>query len=165
MEDKIGAVFDEMMRFDAGDARLIQHFIKVHAFARRIGQREGLDARTQEILEVAALTHDIGIRICEEKYGSSSGPLQEKEGPPVAAALFARLGLEQTLVDRVCHLIGHHHTYEGIDGMDYRILVEADFLVNLYEGASGAEAIRHAYDTIFRTDAGRDMCRVMFDLT
>ena len=162
MEDRIGAVFDEMVRFDAGDARRIQHFVKVHAFARRIGRREGLDAGTQEILEIAALTHDIGIRLAEEKYGSCTGPQQEREGPPAAAELLGHLGFEKALVDRVCYLISHHHTYDKIDGADYRILVEADFLVNLFEDAASEEAVRHAYDALFRTEAGRALCRAMF---
>lgn len=162
MEDRIGAVFDEMMRFDAGDARRIQHFVKVHSFARQIGRREGLDARTLEILEVAALAHDIGIRVAEAKYGSCTGPQQETEGPPAAAEMLSRLGFERSLIDRVCYLIGHHHSYDAIDGADYQILVEADFLVNLFEGELRVEAIRSAYDGIFRTDTGRAMCRVMF---
>ncbi len=164
MADRIGAVFDEMLRFDAGDARRIQHLIKVHAFARRIGQREGLNAQTQEKLEIAALTHDIGIRVCEAKYGSCTGQQQEAEGPPVAADMLARLGFSRAVVERVCFLIGHHHTYAGIDGADWQILVEADFLVNLYEDGARTEAIRHAYDGIFKTDAGRDLCRNMFGI-
>ncbi len=162
MEDRIGAVFDGMVRFDAGDARRIQHFVKVHAFARRIGLREGLDADTLAILEVAALTHDIGIRIAEAKYESCTGPQQEEEGPPAAAEMLAGLGFERPFVDRVCFLIGHHHSYGAIDGPDFQILVEADFLVNLHEGNMSAEAVRHAYDTIFRTGAGRALCRIMF---
>jgi HD superfamily phosphodiesterase len=164
MEDRIGAVFDGMVRFDAGDARRIQHFVKVHAFARRIGLREGLDAETLARLEVVALTHDIGIRIAEAKYGSCTGPQQEEEGPPAAAELLAKLGFEKSFIERVCFLIGHHHSYDAIDAADFQILVEADFLVNLHEGDMSAEAVRHAYDAIFRTGAGRELCRVMFNI-
>ena len=35
------------------------------------------------------------------------------------------------VTERVAYLIGHHHTYDKIEGMDYQILVEADFLVNI----------------------------------
>mgnify|MGYP000340972515 FL=1 len=35
------------------------------------------------------------------------------------------------MTERVAYLIGHHHTYDKIEGMDYQILVEADFLVNI----------------------------------
>lgn len=66
------------------------------------------------------------------------------------------------MIDRVCYLVGHHHTYDHIDGSDYRILVEADFLVNLYEDGVSEETVKNAYDKIFRTEAGRRMCRLMF---
>ena len=32
--------------------------------------------------------------------------------------------------DRIAFLISHHHTIDQIDGMDYQILIEADYLVN-----------------------------------
>ena len=35
------------------------------------------------------------------------------------------------MIRRVEYLVGHHHTYKDIDGLDYQILVEADFLVNI----------------------------------
>ena len=40
------------------------------------------------IFQTAALTHDIGIHVCEEKYGNCNGKLQEKEGPAIAKKLF-----------------------------------------------------------------------------
>ena len=58
--------------YDKGDAKLIQHFIKVHSFAELIGRMEGLDPRTLEILCTAAVLHDIGIHAAEEKYGNCS---------------------------------------------------------------------------------------------
>ena len=52
-------------------------------------------------------------------------------------------------MDRVCYLVGHHHTYLDMDGMDYQILVEADFLVNLFENASTRKVIRSVDTKIF----------------
>ena len=119
-----------MIDYYAGDARRINHFIRVHGYARLIGLKEGLDNKTQAILEAAALVHDIGIKPSEKKYGHCEGPLQELEGPPVARAMLSELGFQADVIERVCFLVGHHHTYTHIDGIDYRILVEADFLVN-----------------------------------
>ena len=48
---------------------------------------EGIPADRLEVLEVAALTHDIGIRYCENKYGHCTGKLQEQEGPAIAEEL------------------------------------------------------------------------------
>ena len=160
----ISSLIDEMIAYDKGDPRRIQHFIKVHDFARTIGQLEGLDDDTLYILESAAVVHDIGIHVCEEKYGSCEGKLQEKEGPALAKEMLERLGYEQEVINRVCYLVGHHHTYTNIDGVDYQILVEADFLVNMYEDGVSPDAIRKAYQNIFQTESGRKICRNMFGL-
>ena len=65
---------------------------------------------------------------------------------------------------RVSYLVGHHHTYDQIDGLDYQILVEADFLVNLYEDGVTKEAVMHAYNKIFRTEHGKRICAEMFGI-
>ena len=158
----LNSLFMEMIHYYKGDADRIQHFVKVHSFARLIGETERLDEETLEILEAAAYVHDIGIKPAEEKYGSCDGKLQEQEGPSVAREMLERLGFEERLVERVCYLVGHHHTYTGIDGMDYQILVEADFLVNLYEGNMGKEAAVSVCDRLFRTKTGKEICRTMF---
>ena len=123
----------EMIRLYSGDPKRIQHFCKVHSYAKLIAEMEHVDASTLFILEAAALTHDIGIHLCEEKYGSSNGKLQEKEGPAIAEKLLKELQFEEKVIERVKYLIAHHHTYDAIDGIDYQILVEADFLVNILD--------------------------------
>lgn len=160
----ISSLIDEMIAYDKGDPRRIQHFIKVHDFARTIGQLEGMDDDTLYILESAAVVHDIGIHVCEEKYGSCEGKLQEKEGPALAKELLERLGYEQEVINRICYLVGHHHTYTNITGIDYQILVEADFLVNMYEDGISPDAVHKAYQNIFKTESGRKICRNMFGL-
>ena len=154
----------EMIKLYSGDANRIQHFCKVHGYAKLIAEMENIDADTLFILEAAALTHDIGIHYCEEKYGNCNGKLQEKEGPDIAKRLLADLNFEENVSERVQYLIAHHHTYDDIDGIDYQILVEADFLVNIYEDGLSAQNIEHAYKNIFRTDSGKKLCREMFNL-
>ena len=147
-----------------GDAKRIQHFCKVHSYAKLIAEMENVDAKTLFILETAALTHDIGIHLCEEKYGNCNGKLQEKEGPAIAEKLLAELGFSREVSERVQYLIAHHHTYNNIDGIDYQILVEADFLVNLYEDGVSEAAVRNAYEKVFCTDTGKRICRTMFNM-
>ncbi len=151
---RVGRVIDAMTRYYAGDVRRINHFLKVYGYAKVIGELEGLEEGMQELLEIAALVHDIGIKISEEKYHSSAGKYQELEGPPVAEKLLADLGFPGELVERVCYLVGHHHTYKGIDGADYQILVEADFLVNIQEEELGEREINSIREKIFRTSSG-----------
>lgn len=155
-------LMNRMIDYYMGDAARIQHFVKVYTFARTIGTGEGLDEHTMEILGAAALVHDIGIRIAEEKYGSCSGPLQEKEGPAEAEKMLRQTGYPEDVTARVCYLVGHHHTYTNMDGIDYQILVEADFLVNLYEDGSGKKGICNACRKIFVTETGKRICRMMF---
>lgn len=57
----INEVIVRAIEYDNGDAKRIQHFIKVHSFATLIGQMEKLDENTLEILEIASVLHDIGI--------------------------------------------------------------------------------------------------------
>ena len=61
-------------------------------------------------------------------------------------------------------MIAHHHTYHNIDGLDYQILVEADFLVNLFEDNLSKEAALNAYQNIFKTATGKRICKEMFAL-
>ncbi|MDY4190890.1 MAG: HD domain-containing protein [Oscillospiraceae bacterium] len=137
-------------------------FLKVYGFSRLIGHAEGLEPGLQFTLEAAALVHDIGIRPAEEKYGSCEGPLQEKEGILPAREMLSRLGFDPAVTGRVCRLVGQHHTYHPMDGADHQILVEADFLVNLFENASPDAAVSSALQKIFRTETGKQICRVMF---
>jgi predicted metal-dependent HD superfamily phosphohydrolase len=162
MDLMINKLHWEMIHLYRGDSKRIQHFCKVHSYAKLIAEMENIDKETQFILETAALTHDIGIHLCEEKYGNCSGKLQEKEGPALAGKLLDSLGFDEAVSERVQHLIAHHHTYSNVDGVDYQILIEADFLVNLHEDNVSKDAINHAYNNIFRTETGKKICREMY---
>ena len=153
-----------MIELYKGDAKRIQHFCKVHSYAKLIAETENVDKNCLFTIEAAALTHDIGIHICEEKYGNCNGKLQEKEGPAIAEKLLGELGFDRNISERVQYLIAHHHTYGNINEMDYQILVEADFLVNIMEEGSSKEAAIKAYQNIFKTSCGKKICREMFGI-
>ncbi len=157
-------LLEEMFRYEAGVPGRLQHLLKVHAFSKLIGEEEGLDEETLATLEAASIVHDIGIRPSMEKYGSGAGPLQEKEGAPAAYEMLTRLGYGEKRAERVSYLVGHHHTYSDIDGPDYQILVEADFLVNLYENGDGKEEALSVRERIFRTETGKRILNDMFEL-
>ena len=162
--EKINQLHLAMIEFYKGDAKRIQHFCKVHSYAKLIAETENVDKNCLFTIEAAALTHDIGIHICEEKYGSCNGKLQEKEGPAIAEKLLGELGFDRNVSERVQYLIAHHHTYGNINEMDYQILVEADFLVNIMEEGSSKEAVIKAYQNIFKTSCGKKICREMFGI-
>lgn len=160
----VSIVKEKMIEYYAGDCRRVHHFLKVHSFAKLIAEMEGMEPDEMQVLEIAALAHDIGIKNAELKYGYNNGKLQEQEGPPEARRLLREAGAEDAAVERACYLVAHHHTYRNIDGLDYLILVEADFLVNMYEDKADADTIRTAYDNIFATESGKMLCRQLFSL-
>lgn len=163
MENKINMLAMAMIEFDKGDPKRIQHFLKVHAFSKIIAEKENLDEHTQFILEAAALTHDIWILPSEKKYGKCNGKLQEQEGPIYAEKMLKELDFNDKDIERICYLIGHHHTYTNVDGLDYRILLEADALVNIYEDEYGRREIDSMLEKVFKTKSGIEICNLMFE--
>lgn len=154
----------EMMAFDIADPKRIQHFLKVHSLARLIGKEENLDTKAQIIVEAAAIVHDIAVIPCENKYGKCDGKLQEQEGPNYARTLMKEVGFSEDTIDRVCWLVAHHHSYNEIKTIDLQILVEADFLVNLYEDGINEEGQRKALKNIFKTETGIEILYTMYGL-
>ena len=139
MDKTIAELAQRMIAYSTGNLHDINHFLKVYAYARTIG----------------VLLHDIACPLCREKYGNTNGKYQEREGGPLAAELLRDSGLPQAIADRVVYLVAHHHTPEGADGPDYQILLEADYLVNADESGWSREAVRHARESLFRTETGR----------
>ena len=160
--DMLNRLCKETIAYDCGDPKRIQHFIKVHAFAKLIAESEGVDAHTRFVLEAAAYLHDIGIHKAEDLLGDCGGKNQEKLGPGEAAPILERCGFSEADAQRVCFLIAHHHTYTGIDGADWQILLEADMLVNLFEDGAGERAARSALERVFKTETGKELCCQMF---
>lgn len=151
----IGSAISAMIEYLQGNLHEIEHMLKVYGYAKAIGEEEGLEPQLQHILEIAAVVHDIGIPRAIEKYGSDAGPYQEELGPAEARAMLEKLGCDAAILDRVCYLVGHHHTTQNVDGLDYRILLEADFLVNAAHKKLGAEALLAAKESFFRTETGK----------
>ena len=151
---KIAAAIEKMTDFYKGNIHDIYHFLKVWAFAKNIGEAEGLDPKTQETLEMAAVVHDIACPLCREKYGNTSGKHQEEESAPLVAEFFKDVPAGELDVERITWLVTHHHTYTNVEGMDYQILLEADFLVNADEGGLARAAIENMRQSVFRTGAG-----------
>lgn len=159
-------LYKSMLEYFRGDPRRCQHLIKVASLAREIALLEGADEELVALVEAAGLVHDCGIKPGEAKYGAGkcSGKIQEQEGPAAARVLLTASGYDGATVERICYLVGHHHTYTNIDGLDYQILVEADFLVNFYEDGLSKEAMARAVEKIFKTVGGKLLAQAMFDL-
>ena len=85
----IAQIMEKMIAFSEGNIHDITHLSCVWTYAKTIGELEGLDADTQFILEVAAITHDIACPLCRKKYGNTNGSYQEQEGDPLVREFLA----------------------------------------------------------------------------
>ncbi|WP_372712777.1 HD domain-containing protein [Ilyobacter sp.] len=159
---EINAILKLMISYFEMDVRRVNHALKVHSFAKSIGESENLDREKQKTLEISAILHDIGIKISEKKYNSSGGKYQELEGPGVAKELIKDIDLSEKIKERVYYLIGNHHSYDKIDELDFQILVEADFLVNIYEDNMNSETAAIIKKKYFKTKAGRDYIHSLY---
>lgn len=110
----------------------IDHTMKVLDNARQIITEEKTDRlKYGVIIELAAVLHDIGAIEAQKKHGSMEGHFQELEGVPIAAEIMQEQNYEQSIIDRVCYIVGNHHTPENIDDIDFQILWEADLIENM----------------------------------
>jgi hypothetical protein len=160
----VSKIIQKMIDCSEGNLRDINHFMKVWAYAKTIGESERLDEEVQLILEIAAIVHDIACPLCRVKYGNSNGKYQEIEGPPLVIEFLKDFELSQTQVDRIAYLVGHHHTYVDVDGPDYQILLEADYIVNADESKYSKENIANIYNSLFKTQTGKTMLKRMYGI-
>ena len=144
------------------DGPNIHHLMAVHGYSRLIAQMENVSEHTLFITETAAYLHDIGVKISKEKYGNSNPNHQEEEGPVIAKMLLEPFNLSEQDLERVLFIIGHHHTYKAIDGIDFQILVEADYIVNLMEGYCKRDSIPAMKEKVFKTKTGLYLLEQMF---
>ncbi len=155
-------IIDDMISYFNMDVKRINHALKVYSLCNTISGLEKLEEKDRQVVILSGILHDIGIKEAERKYNSSAGPYQEKEGPAIARDILERNFIPTAIIDRVCFLIGHHHSYSKIDGQDFQILVEADFLVNIFEDEMSEAAVFSIKSKYFKTKAGTRLLDLMY---
>lgn len=158
----INQLMNKMIEHERSCPRRVNHFLKVHSFANIISANENVDDNKKSIIQAVTILHDIGIKSSLEKYNSSSGKHQEIEGPPIAEKMLNDLNFSKDLIDRVCFLIANHHSYDKIDGIDYQILIEADFIVNIYEDELSKDSILSIKNKYFKTESGKKILDTLY---
>ena len=73
-----------------------------------------------------------------------------------------RDGEEQ--LERICYIVAHHHSFSGVQGLDYQIMLEADFLVNAGESEVSLDGILNFREKVFRTGTGIRLLNQMYGL-
>ena len=155
-------IMEKMIAFSEGNIHDIDHFIRVWTYARMIAEAEQVDAETQFLIEVAAITHDIACPLCREKYGNTNGKYQELEGAPMVGIFLSGMGLSAPHTERIQYLVGHHHTLTDINDIDLQILVEADFIANATENGYSEQKVQSFISKIMKTESGKRIARTVF---
>ena len=158
----IAQLMDDMIKYFQQDVKRINHALKVYDFAYLISKETNVGEDKHLMICIAALLHDIGIKEAEKKYQSSSGKYQEIEGPPIATHILLPYNLDEKFLERLRFIIGNHHNYSKIDDIDFQILVEADFIVNIFEDSLSKESVRNIKKEIFKTNSGIRLLEKMY---
>lgn len=121
----------ELIHFFGTDDRRINHALSVLAHTDRLmGNYPGCDP---DIVVAAALLHDVGIKISEERHGYNNGKTQEEYGPAIAEELLRHIDFPADKTVIVTNIIGNHHSPSRYDYPELALLKEADLIVNRAE--------------------------------
>ncbi len=161
MDSLVAMLILDMQEIFGADQKRIDHALAVLGYADHIRSVEGGDPLA---IQAAALLHDIGIQEAERKYASSAGRYQEIEGPPLAGRILRRRGVDEERVTHVSRIIANHHSARDIDTLEFRVLWDADWLVNwpeMFPEASDVEKQARIH-RIFKTNTGRETALRLF---
>ena len=153
LRERIGL---EMKKYFGTDFKRVHHAVKVARFAEQILKMEGGNPL---VVMGAAYLHDIGIHEAEKKHGSPSGYDQEMQGPPIAKEILEKLSVQKEMIDEICDIIGHHHSPGEEETLNFQILYEADWLVNLEEEgiSKDREKVEGLIGKVFKTVTGKEL--------
>jgi HD superfamily phosphodiesterase len=143
------------------DRKRIDHAKSVLKYAIAILKEEQADPY---IVIPTALLHDAGIKIAEQKYKSAAPKYQEQEGPRVAGEILVDMGYEQENIYEICAIIAHHHTPREQESTNYKVVYDADQLVNLPEivDTKDQEKLAKTIERIFLTGTGKRMAQELY---
>ena len=151
-----------MRNYFGSDSRRIRHAEAVAEQAEIIGKAaDGADMMT---VMACAYLHDIGIKEAERKFNSSLARYQHSEGPPVARELLTALKAQPELIDEVCDIIGHHHSPRATETINFKVLYDADLIVNMAEEHQDKPLSQQQLDKVISlmlTDAGRTQAKAV----
>ena len=150
----------EMKHYFKQDFKRIGHATKVARYAEQIVKEEKGDPA---VALSAAYLHDIGIHEAERKHQNPAARYQEEEGPHIAREILTKLGANPLLIEEVCDIISHHHHPRPEETVNFRVVYDADMIVNLEENQKEvgieSEKLNSLIEKNFLTDTGRTLAQ------
>jgi putative nucleotidyltransferase with HDIG domain len=154
-------LIEKMKNIFGDDQKRIEHALAVLDYAEQIQNVEGGDPL---IVRAAAILHDIGIHEAQRKHDSSAGRYQEIEGPLIAREILGKYGLDEGVIEHVCKIIANHHSAKDIDTLEFRVVWDADWLVNIPAELPNPTTgqLEELIGKVFKTPAGRKIATELF---
>lgn len=165
MKNKAVTIKDKLIKeledYFGKDTKRINHAKKVMGYAEELLKQEKAD---WHIVIPASILHDVGIKVAEEKYGSSAGHYQEKEGPVVARKILLKTGFTEKNIDEICEIIAHHHSPGKVNTQNFTVLYDSDWLVNLKDefDTKDKEKLTKIIDKVFLTASGKELAKKIY---
>lgn len=155
-------IMERMKKTFGDDAKRISHARAVLNQAEHILTTESTASGL--VVRAAAILHDIGIHQAEQKHGSAAGKYQELEGPPIARKILEELKAPEEDIDHICKIVGSHHSANDIDTIEFRIVRDADLLVNLQDeyDTSDQAKISNLIENVLKTTHGKRIAKKLF---
>lgn len=178
-------IIERMKIYFEEDQERISHALKVLSFAEKLisiiqekkvggnvaeykeeSTEINPDKINPEVIIYSAILHDIGIKNAEKKYNSSAPKYQEIEGPPVAREILKSLKIDQNIIDEICEIIANHHSPGNVDTYNFKLLYDADWLVNLPDvydlSQKNSREKNNIIENLYLTDPGKKLAAELF---
>jgi len=154
-------ISSEMKKYWGEDTKRVNHALKVAQYAEEILKIEGGHPL---VVLGAAYLHDVGIKEAERKKGTVSEEDQEREGKAAAEEILMKLNVQRTIANEICDIIGHHDHPRERETLNFQILYEADWLVNLGENGflKDPKKLQEIITKNFRTVTGKNLADRLF---
>jgi len=163
-------LIEELEDYFAKDKERINHALRVTGFAEKLidifKEKYPNKDINEQVIIYSAVLHDIGIKNAELKYDSSAGHYQEIEGPPVAREIMESLNIDFEMMDEIAEIIAHHHTPGKVSSNNFKLLYDADWLVNLPEvydlKTKNKSEKEKLIEKVFLCEIGKELARKEF---
>ncbi|MCL4384788.1 MAG: HD domain-containing protein [Actinobacteria bacterium] len=158
----------KMMIYFEYDNNHINHTYRVLYYADELSKslltKKLLKDINLDVVVFSAILHDIGIPICKKKYNSIEGQLQEIEGPPIAREILESFSIDEEIIKEVCNIVGSHHSVGEIETTNFKIIWDADWLVNLPDvyDIKDKKNLSEIIDNTFLTETGLAKAKFLY---
>jgi hypothetical protein len=86
------------------------------------------------------------------------------EGPAIAKEILERLSVQKEMINEICDIIGHYHSPREEETLNFQVLYEADWLVNIEEEGVSKERkkVEELIGKVFRTVTGKQLAEKLY---